>query len=141
MEKRILNPPTLAKPSGFVHGVLTEGGRLLFLAGQPGLDASGQVVAPGDLVAQFAQALGNLQLVVQTAGGSLTDIVKLTIYVTDKDAYKANLKALGTAWRSFFGNYYPAVTLVEVSDLFDDDALVELDGIAVIGAQRSAPRD
>ncbi len=134
MEKRILNPSTLAKPSGFVHGILTKGGHLLFLAGQPGLDASGQVVAPGDLVAQFAQALGNLQAVVQAASGTLTDIVKLTIYVRDKEAYKANRKALGTAWRSFFGNYYPAVTLVQVSDLFDEGALVEIDGIAVIGA-------
>ncbi len=136
MEKTILNPPALAKPSGFVHGILIEGGRLLFLAGQPGLDASGQVVAPGDLVAQFAQALGNLQAVVQAAGGSLTDIVKLTIYVRDKAAYKVNLKALGTTWQSFFGHYYPAVTLVEVSDLFDEGALVEIDGIAVIGALR-----
>ncbi len=135
MEKRILNPPTLAKPSGFVHGILTEGGRLLFIAGQPGLNVSGEVEAPGDLVAQFARALANIQVVVESAGGSLTDIVKLTIYVRDKNAYKANLKPLGTTWHSFFGHYYPAVTLVEVSNLFDDGALVELDGIAVLPSQ------
>ena len=132
MEKRILNPPTLAKPSGFAHGILTTGGRLLFLAGQPGLNAAGQVETPGDLVAQFARALANAKTVVESAGGSLTDIVKLTIYVRDKDVYKANLHALGTTWHSFFGHYYPAVTLVEVSNLFDDNALVELDGIAVL---------
>ncbi len=135
MEKRILNPPTLAKPSGFVHGILTEGGRLLFIAGQPGLKVSGGVEAPGDLVAQFSRALANLQVVVESAGGSLTDIVKLTIYVRDKNDYKANLKPLGTTWHSFFGHYYPAVTLVEVSNLFDDGALVELDGIAVLPSQ------
>ncbi len=133
MDKTILNPPSLAKPSGYAHGIATEGGRLLFLAGQPALDAAGKIEAPGDLVGQFARAISNLQEVVQAAGGSLTDIVKLTIYVRDRDAYKANLKPLGTAWNSFFGHYYPAVTLVQVSNLFDDGALVEIDGIAVIG--------
>jgi enamine deaminase RidA (YjgF/YER057c/UK114 family) len=135
MEKHILNPPNLAKPSGYVHGVLTSGGRLLFLAGQPGLNAAGQVDAPGDLVAQFARAVANLQQVVEAAGGSLTDIVKLTIYVRDRDNYKANLKALGSTWHSFFGHYYPATTLVEVSNLFDDGALVELDAIAALPDQ------
>ncbi len=132
MEKQMLNPPTLAKPSGYAHGVVTQGGRLLWLAGQPGLDVSGNVVAPGDIVAQFAQAIQNLQVVVQAAGGALTDIVKLTIYVKDKRAYRANLEPLGRVWRSFFGHYYMAVTLVEVRDLFDDAALVEIDGMAVL---------
>jgi enamine deaminase RidA (YjgF/YER057c/UK114 family) len=132
VEKRILNPPALAKSSGYNHGIVTEGGRLLFLAGQPGLNASGKIEVPSDLVAQFARALSNLQVVVEAAGGALADIVKMTIYVRDKDAYKANLKALATTWHSFFGHYYPAVTLVEVSGLFDDGALVELDAIAVI---------
>jgi enamine deaminase RidA (YjgF/YER057c/UK114 family) len=122
----------LPAPSGYVHGIVTEGGRLLFLAGQPGLDASGKIVSPHDLIAQFGQAISNLQTVVQAAGGGLTDIVKLTIYVRDRGAYKANLKLLGKVWQSFFGHYYPAVTLVQVGDLFDDGALVEIDGIAVI---------
>ncbi len=133
MEKRILNPPSLAKPSGFNHGIVTEEGQLLFIAGQPGLDAEGRIAEPGDLVSQFSRALGNLQTVALSAGASLTDIVKLTIYVRDRDAYKENLQALGTVWNSFFGRYYPTVTLVEVSSLFDDGALVEMDAIAVIG--------
>ncbi len=133
MEKQILNPPSLARPSGYAHGVSTTGGRLLFLAGQPGLDASGKIVAPGDLVAQFAQALYNLQVVVEADGGTLADVVKLTIYIKDKQDYIANLDELGQTWRSFFGRYYMAMTLVEVSDLFDDSALVEIDGMAVIG--------
>ncbi len=133
MEKQILNPPTLATPSGYAHGISTSGGRLLFLAGQPGLDTSGKIIAPGDLVAQFAQALYNLQVVVEAGGGTLADIVKLTIYVKDKQDYTANLKELGRTWQSFFGRYYMAMTLVEVSGLFDDDALVEIDGMAVIG--------
>ncbi len=132
MEKRIINPTTLAKPSGYSHGIVTRGGRLLFLAGQPGLDVNGQVVAPGDMAAQFAQAVANLKNVVQAAGGQLTDIVKLTIYVTSKAAYQANLRPIGQAYRSFFGHYYPATTFVEVKQLYDDAALVELDAIAVL---------
>ncbi len=104
----------------------------MFLAGQPGLNGDGRIVAPGDIVAQFSQALGNLQVVVEAAGGKLEDIARLTIYVKDVEAYRANLQPLGAAWRSFFGRYYPAVTLVEVSNLFDPGALVEIDGIAVL---------
>ena len=133
MSKTLFNPPALAKPSGYAHGVLVEGGRVLFLAGQTGMGPEGNSASPGDLVAQFAQALFNLRAVVEAAGGTMTDIVKLTLYVTDKAAYRANLKPIGEAYRSFFGRYYPAMTLVEVKGLFDDDALVEIEGIAVIG--------
>ena len=132
MTKTILNPSSLARPSGYAHGILTEGGRVLFLAGQTGTGPEGNVASPGDLVAQFAQALFNLKAVVEAAGGAMTDIVKLTIFVTDKAAYKANLKPLGEVYRSFFGRYYPAMTLVEVKSLFDDEALVEIEGVAVI---------
>ena len=133
MKKDILNPPSLPRPSGYSNGILTEGGRVLFLAGQIGMGPEGNIASPGDLVAQFAQALFNLRAVVEAAGGTMTDIVKLNLYVTDKAAYKANLKPIGEAYRSFFGRYYPAMTLVEVKGLFDDDALVEIEGIAVIG--------
>jgi enamine deaminase RidA (YjgF/YER057c/UK114 family) len=135
MKKDILNPPSLPRPSGYSNGILTEGGRVLFLAGQTGMGPEGNIASPGDLVAQFAQALFNLKTVVEAAGGTLTDIVKLNLYVTDKAAYKANLKPIGEAYRSFFGRYYPAMTLVEVKGLFDDDALVEIEGIAVIEGQ------
>lgn len=130
--KTILNPPTLARPSGYSHGIVTQGGRLLFLAGQPALDAEGRIVAVGDLVAQYARALANLQMVVEAAGGQLTDIVQLTVYVRDVRTYRARRQELRTAWQSFFGHYYPAMALVEVNNLFDDDALVEIQGVAVI---------
>jgi enamine deaminase RidA (YjgF/YER057c/UK114 family) len=133
MKKDILNPPSLPRPSGYSNGILTEGGRVLFLAGQTGMGSEGNIASPGDLVAQFAQALFNLRAVVEAAGGTMTDIIKLNLYVTDKAAYKANLKPIGEAYRSFFGRYYPAMTLVEVKSLFDDEALVEIEGIAVIG--------
>lgn len=133
MTKTILNPPTLAKPSGYSNGILIEGGRMLFLAGQTGMDTSGRIASPGDLVAQFKQALANLKAVLDEAGGTMTDIAKLTIFVTDKKLYRANLKLLGEVYGSFFGRYYPAMTLVEVKSLFDDEAMVEIEGFAVVG--------
>lgn len=132
MTKLMINPPTLAKASGYAHGVLAEGRRLLFLAGQTGMDAAGKIVAPDDLVAQFTRALTNLKAVIDAAGGQMTDIVKLTIFVTNKADYRANLKPLGETYRSFFGRHYPAMTLVEVKSLFDDEAMVEIEGVAVI---------
>lgn len=131
--KTIVNPSALARPSGYSNGIATEGGRLVFLAGQTGMNASSAIANPGDLVAQFKQALANLKIVVEEAGGTMTDIVKLTIFVTDRVAYRANLKPIGEVYRSFFGRYYPAMTLVEVKSLFDDQAMIEVEGIAVIG--------
>ncbi len=133
MKKTIVNPGTLAPPLGFSHGIVTEGGRLLFLAGQTGSDASGRIVAPGDLVAQYDQAVANLEEVCKAAGGSLTDIVKLNIFVRDRDDYVAKLKELGRVHRNRFGAYYPTMALFGVTALFQEDALVELEGIAVIG--------
>jgi enamine deaminase RidA (YjgF/YER057c/UK114 family) len=132
MGKVLIKPSSLAPPSGYAPGVLTTGGRLLFLAGQTGMDSSGAIASPADMVAQFAQTLANLRAVVVEAGGQMTDIVKLTIFVTDKATYRAQLEPLGAAWRAVFGKYYPAVTLVEVRSLYDDQALVEIEGIAVL---------
>jgi enamine deaminase RidA (YjgF/YER057c/UK114 family) len=132
MNRDILNPPSLARPSGFSHGILITGGRLLFLAGQTASDANGQIVAPGDLVAQYEQVLQNLQTVVEAAGGTMQNIVKMTIFVSDRDDYHAHLKPLGKVHRAYFGNYYPATALFEISRFFQDDALIEIEGIAVI---------
>ena len=132
MTKTHVSPASLPTPSGFTHGILTTGGRLLFLAGQTGMDGSGAMAAPGDMVAQFSQALANLQAVVAEAGGAMTDIVKLTLFVTDKAAYRAQLEPIGAAYRAVFGRYFPAVTLVEVRSLYDDQALIEIDGMAVL---------
>ena len=132
MEKAIINPPTLARPIGFSHGILVKGGRLLFLAGQTGSNTEGQIISPGDVVAQYEQALRNLQAVVEAAGGKMQDITKLNIFVRDRDDYLAHLKPLGAAHQSFFGAYYPAMALFEVSRFFQDETLVELEGLAVI---------
>ncbi len=132
MDKQVVNPSNLVRPIGYAHAITASGGRCVFLAGQPGVDPDGRIVAPGDIVAQFTQALANLGTVIEAAGGTAQDMVKLTIYVTDKNAYRANRKAIGQAYRAQFGHYYPAMTLVEVKSLLDDDAVVEIEGIAVI---------
>lgn len=132
MKKTIINPPTLARPSGFNHGIIVTGGRLLFLAGQTASDKEGRIVAPGDLVAQYIQVLRNLKTVVEAAEGTMQDIVKITIFVSDRDDYLANLRALGKAHQAFFGSYYPATALLEISRFFQDEALIEIEGLAVL---------
>ncbi len=134
MGKTIINPPILARPRGFSHGVLVSGGQLLFLAGQTSSDAEGNIMAPGDLVAQYEQVLRNLKAVVEAAGGKMQDIAKINIFVRDRDDYLAHLKQLGQVHRSFFGNYYPATALFEISRLFQDEAVIEIEGMAVLEA-------
>jgi enamine deaminase RidA (YjgF/YER057c/UK114 family) len=132
MKKTLVNPLQLAAPIGFNHGILVSGGNLLFLAGQSASDAEGNIVAPGDLVAQYEQVLLNLKTVVETAGGNIQNIVKMTIFVRDRDDYLAHLKALGKVHRSLFGTYYPAMALFEISRFYQDEALIEIEGMAVI---------
>jgi enamine deaminase RidA (YjgF/YER057c/UK114 family) len=142
MTKELINPPSLPSPRGYNHGILVSGGgRLLFLAGQDASDAEGRIVAPGDVVAQLEQVLRNLRAVTETAGGTLQDVVKLNIFVRDRDAYVAQRKPLGQVFRAYFGHYYPTMALFEVSRLFQDDALIELEGIAVLGEGTSAQRE
>jgi enamine deaminase RidA (YjgF/YER057c/UK114 family) len=129
--KAIINPPELAPPRGFNHGIVTTGGRLLFLAGQDASDENGRII-PGDLPTQFEQVLRNLQAVVHAAGGSMPDIVKLNIFVHSRAEYVANLKPIGRIFRSYFGDYYPTMALFEVAGFFQEEALVELEGMAVL---------
>lgn len=135
MSKQIINPASLPTPRGFNHGLLTTGGSLLFLAGQDASDGDGRIVAPGDMLAQCQQALHNLHAVVHEAGGQMADIVKLNVYVTSRDAYIALLKPLGKLFREYFGDYYPAMALFEVNGLFQAEALIEMEGFAVLGAE------
>lgn len=132
MEKHILNPAGLASPIGFNHGIVTTGGQLLFLAGQTASDSMGRIVAPGDLVRQYEQVLRNLQAVLEMAGGTMQNIVKMTIFVKDRDDYLAHLKPLGKVHRQFFGTYYPATALFEISRFYQDEVLIEIEGIAVL---------
>jgi enamine deaminase RidA (YjgF/YER057c/UK114 family) len=126
---RNVNPEELAPARGFSHA--TVAGDMVWIGGQNGSDATGKVVEPGDVVAQFARAIRNLATALAAAGCAPEDTVKLTYYVTDLDVYRDNLHAIGSAYREVFGRHYPATTLVEVSSLFDPDALFEIDAVAV----------
>lgn len=131
MRKEIVTPSELAPPRGFNHGVLVEGGKTLYLAGQDGAGPDEEIVAPDDLIGQFEQVLENLSAVVEEAGGSSEDIVKLNIFVADREDYLDNLEPLGEVFARYFEDY-PALALFEVSGFFKEEALVELEGFAVI---------
>jgi len=126
-----VNPPSLARPSGFSHAVVATGGRLIFLAGQTALDSSGAIVGQ-DVVAQFAQALGNLLAALHAAGGEPEQLTSLTVYTTDLEDYRAHGREIGAVWRRLVGSEYPAMAAIGVSRLWDAAALVEVQGFAVI---------
>jgi enamine deaminase RidA (YjgF/YER057c/UK114 family) len=129
---KIINPKTLVVPTGYSHGIASDGGRTIYLAGQISMDRQGAVVHGGDIVKQFDQALSNLRETLRASSAEMTDIVKLLIFVKDKGMYREHLKEIGAVYRNYFGKYFPAMSLVEVSALFEDDALLEIEGIAVV---------
>jgi enamine deaminase RidA (YjgF/YER057c/UK114 family) len=126
-----VNPPSLAKPSGFAHAVIAAGGRLVFLAGQTALTADGTIVG-GTIVEQFEQALANLLTALTAAGGQPADLASLTVYAVDLADYRAHGPELGAVWRRLAGRDYPAMAAIGVSRLWDAAALVEVQGYAVV---------
>lgn len=139
MKMSFINPAELAEPRGYNNGVLVEGGRLLFVAGQIGWDSLRRIVSD-DFADQFALALENVVAVVRQAGGDQTSIASMRIYVTDKKEYTAQLKNIGQIYRQIMGKHFPAMVLVEVNALVEDLAKVEIEAIACIqaGAQPEA---
>jgi len=127
-----LNPPSLPEPSGFAHAVIASGSRLVFLAGQTALDGDGTIVG-ATVTEQFEQALANLLTALEAAGGMPTDLASLTIYAVDLADYRAHGPEIGAVWRRLAGRTYPAMAAVGVSRLWDEAALVEVQGLAVIG--------
>jgi enamine deaminase RidA (YjgF/YER057c/UK114 family) len=126
-----VNPPELSPPTGFSHAVVASGSRVVFLAGQTALDAGGKVT--GDtLPEQFERALGNLLAALRAAGGTPADLARVTVYATDVAAYRAHAARLGGIWRDLAGRDYPAMAVVQVVRLWDEQAMVELDGFAVL---------
>ena len=118
---------------GYENGVLVEdGGRTLYLAGQIAWDEDQQLVGAGNFSRQFVQALDNVLAVVREAGGRPEEIVRMTVFVTDLDAYRESRKAIGEVWRVRMGRHYPAMALVEVSRLVDPLGKVEIEATAVI---------
>lgn len=126
----LINPPELAKPKGYSHAAAARG-KTVALAGQIGWDASSKLVS-AELAPQFEQALSNLVTALRAAGAKPEHLVSLRLYVTDKRKYNACLKEIGASYRQHLGRHFPAMALVQVADLLEDGALVEIEGLAVI---------
>ncbi|MFJ4777378.1 RidA family protein [Streptomyces sp. NPDC088762] len=127
-----INPPELSPPTGFSHAVTaTTGSRLVFLAGQTALDGAGKVVGES-LPEQFEVALTNLLTALAASGGTPADLARVTVYAVDVPAYRRHAPELGRIWRRLAGRDYPAMAVIGAVRLWDEQALVELDGIAVL---------
>ena len=130
----VIQPEGWAKPSGYSNGIVATG-KMLYVAGQIGWNpksAAPAIPATMGFVEQFDQALGNVCEVVRAAGGKPEHVVRLTIYVTDKKEYLGALKATGAAWKKHLGRHFPAVALLQVAALVDDNAKVEIEATAVL---------
>jgi enamine deaminase RidA (YjgF/YER057c/UK114 family) len=130
-EPRFLNPPTLYKPPGYSHVVEVRGpGRIIYIAGQLGFDAHGNLVgAPGDFRAQATQAFENLKLALAAVGAGFGDVVKLNNYLTDMSHLPI--------FREVRDNYLnvsaaPASTTIEISKFARDGALIEIEAVAIL---------
>jgi len=126
-----INPPELGRPSGFSHVVTSTAERIVFLAGQTALDVDNKIVGNG-IVEQFERAFGNLLTALRAAGGEPADLVSVTIYIVDIEDYKAHVSEIGAIWKRLAGVEYPAMAGIEVSRLWDAEALVELQGFAAV---------
>jgi enamine deaminase RidA (YjgF/YER057c/UK114 family) len=133
MQIEPIRPAGWRKPRGYENGIAAAGaGKILWIAGQIAWDAEQRLVGRGDFPRQFRQALENVLAVVRAAGGEPRHVVQLTVYVVDKREYLASTRALGQTWRELLGEHYPAMALVQVADLLEDGALVEIQGVAAL---------
>ncbi len=130
---RSIDPPGFPH-QGYSNAVVARPGSLVAVAGQIDMGADGRVRRPGDLVAQARGAFENVVTVLRAAGAEPHHLVRIRLYVVDADAWAANAKAIGIAWRDTFGRVYPAMALLQVARLYDAEALVEVEADAVIPA-------
>lgn len=122
--------PGWPRPKGYANGTITRG-RTLHVAGQVGWTPEG-VFEKKDFVGQFEQALANVVAVVEAAGGKPDQIARLTIYVTDLDAYRNHPKEIGEAWRRRLGKVFPAMALIGIAGLVERDAMVEIEAVVAL---------
>lgn len=125
---KLVNPGSWKRPSGYSNGVVENG--FLFVSGQVGWDKTGAF--PPDFVDQVRQALRNICTVIEAAGAKPERIVRLTWYVTDRRAYKARLADIGAVYREIIGRHFPAMAVVEVSGLVEDEAQVEIEATVAL---------
>ncbi len=134
-----IDPPELAPPVGYANAVVARSGRIVAIAGQTAMAKDGSILHLGDLVAQADVAFRNLVTVLRAAGGEPHHIVRMRIYVADVEGYRAKTKEIGRRYRDHFGRWFPAMTLVQVSRLFDAGALIEVEADAVVPEGGAGP--
>jgi len=130
MTHKEISPENWAPAKGYANGILSKDGQL-FVGGQIGWNAQ-QVFETHDFIGQTEQTLQNIITVVEKANGQITDITRLTWYVKDKKEYLARQREVGQAYRRVMGKHFPAMTMVVVADLIEDEALVEIEATAVL---------
>lgn len=130
MAHQTILPPGWPRPKGYANGIVAEG-RTLFIAGQIGWNENEEFVSD-DFAEQVGQALRNICAVLEAAGGAPEHIVRLTWFVTSKREYLDNIQAVGQAYRSALGHVYPTMSVVQVSELVEDRAKVEIEATAVL---------
>ena len=128
MSKTVINPPALATPTGYSYAI-KKSGTPVFISGQVALDADGKLVGENDAAAQTEQVFKNLQAVVEGCGGTMADIVKITIFVTDP-SYRPAVAAARLKW--FKEGEWPASTYLVVSALAVPTMLVEIEAVAMV---------
>jgi enamine deaminase RidA (YjgF/YER057c/UK114 family) len=130
MSHRIVQPAEWPRPKGYANGILARG-TTLHVAGQIGWDAAGRFPGRG-MAAQVEQALRNIVTVLETAGGRIEDLVRLTWFVTSVEAYRAEVREIGTAYRAVLGRHFPVMSVVQVVALVEPEAMVEIEATAVL---------
>jgi enamine deaminase RidA (YjgF/YER057c/UK114 family) len=125
-----LQPPGWSRPKGYANGVAAEG-RLVFVAGQVGWEED-ETFRTRDFTDQVRQCLGNTLAVLAEAGAGPEHVVRMTWYITDRREYQANLEGMGRVYREMMGNHFPAMAMVQVAALIEEDAKVEVETTAVV---------
>lgn len=127
-----INPPTRHNPSGYTHGVIVpQDKRMMFISGQLSGNIDG-VLESDDLVTQFAACLDNVLKVVEAAGGTAKNVAKMNVFITDFPTYHAKKTEIAVAWNVRFGEAYPAMTIIDVKEIFDPRGKVEIEAIAFL---------
>ncbi|MFP4073153.1 MAG: RidA family protein [Actinomycetota bacterium] len=126
----LFNPDGMPLAVGFSYGALADNGRILHIAGMTGHHADSSI--DDDLIDQFGVACQSVARVIEEAGGEPSDLVSMTIYTTDVDRYRRQLRVIGERYRNVFGKHYPPMALFGVTELFDSAAVVELVCVAVV---------
>ena len=128
---KILQPPGWTKPKGYSNGIAVKGGTTVFISGQVAFNSEG-VLVEKTFAGQFRQTLKNTLAVLAEAGGKPEHIVRMTWYIVDKQEYLGAVREVGAAYRELIGRHYPAMAVVQVGGLIENEARLEIETTAVV---------